>query len=244
LIVPVPAEEKVMRMSKSVRSSTVIALLALGIAACSEGPTAPGGFSPEVSGPLMAKGGKNGSSNNGSSESSGRGKDTGTRRFTIWPGLPVFEKFGDHVLLMPANVVCDPATSGYGAAFWDQPCARAKQPIQVTATWSTHSGRPVISFSPRLRFAPSQNESQWVELSLRDPRGIDPDRYYTILWFDEEARRWVDESKDDPTLKARTSQSGNLVTRRVKHFSDFALWSGNGYNILSGVGEGIGLGGW
>jgi hypothetical protein len=244
LIVPVPAEEKVMLMSKSVRSSTVVALLAFGIAACSEGPTAPGGFSPEASGPLMAKGGNSGGSNSGS-ENSGRGKDSGSRTFTIWPMLPVFERFGDHVLLMPANVVCDPATSGYGAAFWDQPCMRAKQPIRVTATWSTHNGRAVISFSPRLRFAPSQNETQWVELSLRDTKGIDPDRYYTILWFDDEARRWVDESQEDPTLKARTSQSGNLVTRRVKHFSDFALWSGfNGYNITSGVGEGLGLGGW
>jgi hypothetical protein len=236
-----------MLMSKSVRGSTVVALLAFGLAACSESPTAPAGISPEAAEPLMAQGsGNSGSSSNSGSGSGGRGRESGSRAFTIWPGLPVFEKFGDHVLQMPANVVCDPATSGYGAAFWDTRCARATQPIQVTATWTTRSGRPAISFSPHVRFVPSQNQNQWVELSLRDTKGIKPDRYYTILWFDEETRRWVDESQADPTLRARTSQSGNLITRRLKHFSEFALWSGLGsYNVTSGLGgDMVGVGGW
>jgi hypothetical protein len=195
---------------------------------------------------LMAKGGNSGSGNSGSgSESSGRGKDEGSRTFTIWPALPVFEKFGDHVLTMPANAICDPATSGYGAAYWDAPCARAWRPIQVTATWGVRGGRPVISFSPDLRFAPSNNAQQWVNLSLRDPKGFKPEMYYAILWYDAEAGRWVDESQADLTLKARTS-AGNLVTRRLKHFSDYTLWVGFGsYNVTSGLGgEVMGLGGW
>jgi hypothetical protein len=242
----IAAKEKVMLVSKSVRNNAVIALLAFGVAACGESPMAPSAISPEVAEPLMAKGGKGGGSGNSGSgsESSGRGKDAGSRTFMIWPGTAVLERFGDHVLQMPANAVCDPATSGYGAAFWDKPCARAKEPIQVTAKWSTHNGRALISFSPELRFAPSHDENHWVQLSLRDTKGIDPHRYYTILWFDDVARRWVDESQADPTLKARTTQSGNLVTRRLKHFSEFALWSGfGGYNVTSGVGD-TDLGGW
>jgi hypothetical protein len=158
--------------------------------------------------------------------------------------VPVFEKFGDHVLTMPANVVCDPATSGHGPAYWDAPCARAKGPIQVTATWSTRSGRPAISFSPDLRFAPSKSQQQWVELSLRDPKTIKPELYYTILWYDAASKRWIDESVADPTLKARVN--GTLVTRRLKHFSEYALWVGLGsYNVTSGMGgDGIDLGGW
>jgi hypothetical protein len=229
--------------NKTMRSSAVVALLVAGLAACSEGLTAPQSPMFDASEALMAKGGGGGK---GAGGSASRGKDSGSRTFTIWPGFPVFEKFGDHTLYMPPNVVCDPATSGYGAAYWDAPCARADRPIEVTAKWSTHNGRPVISFSPYLRFVPSSSQSRWVQLSLRDTRGIDPDKYYTILWYDKEAHRWVDESQTDPTLKATTSQSGNLVTRRLKHFSEYVLWSGFGaYNVISGIGEdGFDLGGW
>jgi hypothetical protein len=233
---------------KTMRSSAVVAILAAGLTACSESPTAPPSAGFDLSNPLMAKGGNgSGSSTNGGSgsQSAGRGKDAGSRTFTIWPTVPVFEKFGDHVLFIPANVVCDPATSGYGTAYWELPCQRAKQPIQVTATWTTHNGRPLISFSRDLRFAPSKSEQQWVKLWLRAPKEIGPTLNYSILWYDVEAKHWVDESLADPTLKARL-EAGNLVTRRLKHFSDWALWVGLGsYNVTSGLGGGVDVwGGW
>ena len=224
-----------MFVSKFVRSSTTFALVALGLAACGEVSTAPDpAFAARE--PLMSKGGVG----------SGRGQPIGTRTFTIWPGAPVLEKFGDHVLTMPPNVVCDPGKSGYGPSHWDEPCPVLQRPITVTATWGKQGDRPVIAFSPDLRFVPSDNEFRWVQLSLRDGQGIDPAQYYTILWYDAEARQWIDESATDPTLKARTSPIGNLVTRRLRHFSDYALWSGFGsYNVTSGMGgEGIGLGLW
>jgi hypothetical protein len=228
-----------MLVSNSVRKSTIASLLVLGLAACSEGPTSPVGISPDA-GPLMSSG------SDGNSGSSGRGQDAGSLTFTIWPGLPMGQKFGDHVLSIPANAVCDPATSGYGSAFWELPCAPLSHPIQVTATWSTRNDQPVVSFSPDLRFAPSDDESGWVKLSLKASKGIDPDLYYAILWYDSAAGRWVDESQTDPSLRARTNQSGNMVTRRLKHFSDYELWAGFGsYNVTSGTGmEMISLGGW
>ena len=214
--------------------AVVVTLVALAVSACAEGPTAPASAKFDASEALFAKGGK-GSGNSGGE--SGRGKDVGMRSFTIWPGFGVFEKFGDHTLYMPADVVCEPGKSGYGAAYWDTPCAPAKAPIEVTARWSVEGGRPVISFSPDLRFAPSKQSRDWVQLSLKDTKGIDPEQYYTILWYDKDAKQWVDESATDPTLKARTNTSGNLVTRRLKHFSDWALWSGlGGYNVTSGFG--------
>ena len=242
----ITAKEKEMFVSKSVRSSTMVAFLTLGLAACSDGLTAPqsSGFDP--GGALLAKGsGKGGSGTSGSgSGQSGRGQDEGTRTFTIYPGIPVFERFGDHILTMPANVVCDPATSGYGSAYFDAPCARSKEPIVVTATWSDRGGRPVIRFSPDLRFAPSSSEQHWVKLSLKDRRGVKPDLYYAILWYDAAASKWVDESQSDPTLQARVILDGLLVTRRLKHFSDYALWVGLGsYNVTSGLGGDI-WGGW
>ena len=219
-----------MSFLKTMRASAVFAMLAVVLAACSEGPTAPQSPTFDPSGPLLAKGG-------GTSGGSGRGLAAGSRVFTIWPGAPVFEKFGDHVLYVPANVTCDPETSDYGSALWDAPCALASAPIRVTAAWSTVNGRPTISFSPDLRFAPSKHEKDWVQLSLNASKSIDPERYYAILWFDKQAGQWVDESQSDPTLKARIYLNGNLVTRRLKHFSEYALWSGFGsYNVTSGFG--------
>jgi len=234
-----------MLVFKSLRRSSVVAVLLAGLAACSEGPTAPSSAVVDTD-PLMAKGKSGGGSSGSGSQNSGRGLESGTRTFTIWPGVPVFEKFGEHVLQMPANVVCDPARSAYGAEHWDTPCARANQPIQVTATWGERNGRPVIAFSPDLRFAPSSDESKWVNLSLRASKTLKPDLYYTILWYDPVAKRWVDESETDPTLKAHPSNVGNFVTRRLKHFSGYALWAGFGsYNVTSGYGGDIyGIGGW
>jgi hypothetical protein len=230
-----------MLVSNALRKSTIASLLALGLAACSEGPTSPVGFSPEGAAPLMSSG-----SSSGSEGTSGRGQDAGSRVFTVWPGLPVFEKFGDHVVSMPANVVCDPATAGYGAAFWDLPCAPVQHAIQVTATWSTRNSKPAISFSPDLRFVPSDDESRWVNLWLKDSRGIDSELYYTILWYDAEAGQWVDESRTDALLRVRTYQSGNMVARRLKHFSEYELWAGFGsYNVTSGMDDAFGgMGGW
>jgi hypothetical protein len=222
---------------KSLHRSTIVGL-ALGLAACSESPMSPAGLSPDAAA-LMSSGSGDG---NG-----GRGQDAGSRDFTIWPGYPVYERFGDHYISIPANVVCDPATSGYGAGLWDSSCVLLNHPIQVTATWSSINGRAAISFAPDLRFAPSDDESRWVKLSLKDSKGIDPDMYYAILWHDRQSGQWVDESVADPSLRARANQSGNMVTRRLKHFSDWELWSGfSSYNVTSGMGEEeiVGLGGW
>jgi hypothetical protein len=242
----ITAKEKGMFVSKWVRSSTIIAFLTLGLAACSDGLTAPTspGLAPDEA--LMAKGsGKGGSGSNGSGGGqSGRGQVEGKRTFTIYPAIPVFEKLGDHILTMPANVVCDPAKSEYGAAYFDTPCARLRQPLEVTAKWGIVNGRPVISFSPDLRFAPSKQEQDWVKLTLHDTKTTKPELHYTILWFDQQAKKWVDESQADPTLKATVSPVGNFVTRRLKHFSDYYLWVGLGsYNVTSGMG-GEFWGGW
>ena len=213
-----------MVVTKLVRTGTVLTLLAVGLAACGEVATAPSGLSPHA-GPLMVSG-----SSNPTSES-------GSRKFVIRPGSPLDERLGDHFLKLPADVVCDPATSGYGSALWDAPCASIAEPIEITATWGTVGGRPVISFSPDLRFVPSADQSRWVELTLKDTKGVDEDLYYAILWYDPSANAWVDESLTDPTLKARANKSGNMVTRRLKHFSDYLLDSRfAGYNLTSGFG--------
>jgi hypothetical protein len=93
---------------------------------------------------------------------------------------------------------------------------------------------------------PSDDASRWVQLWLKDSKGIDESLYYAILWHDTASGQWVDESKTDASLSARTHQSGNLVARRLKHFSDYFLWVGLGsYNVTSGLGGDVfGAFGW
>ena len=209
---------------KAMRSRTLITLLTLGVAACSDIPVAPTGpgLSPDAD-VLMSKG-------------SG-GDEGGVRTFVVNPGERVSERFGNHKLTIPADAVCDPETSGYGADLWDQPCEPIRQPIEVTATWSTVNGNPAISFSPDLRFVPSDDPSRWVQLSLKHTKGVDEQLYYSILWRDQKSGQWVDESAQDLTARARPTKSSNKVARRLKHFSDYYLWVGLGsYNVTSGLG--------
>ena len=229
-----------MVVTKQVRSSTrysaLVGVLVLGLAACSEHPTQPAASAKPASSSGFAQPKALMSSADGSG-TTGWGQDGGSRTFTVWPGDVVSLHFGDHSLKLPANVICDPETSGYGPDFWDQPCNVIDHPIDITATWSVVNGEPVISFSPDLRFVPSSDESRWVKLTLKDTKDIDLSKYYTVLWFNTATGAWVDEAANDVTLRAQPNQNGKSVTRRLKHFSDWELWSDFGsYNVTSGLG--------
>src|SRR5437773_8305347 len=42
--------------------------------------------------------------------------------FRYDPEQSLLQRLGNHVLVIPAGGVCDPATSGYGSEAWDAPC--------------------------------------------------------------------------------------------------------------------------
>jgi hypothetical protein len=228
------AKEKVMLVSKSVRHSAIIAVLSIGVAGCSDSLTAPVAISPEPAEPLFAKGG------------SGKNGKVSSRTFTIRPGRAVKENFGEHHLTMPPNAICDPATSGYGVSYWNLPCNPVDREIEVTAYWTEYKGDPVIRFKPDLRFVPAgDDQSRWVVLSVKHTKGIDPDKYYTLLWRDPATNEWIDESVEDASQKTDAKKNLRRVSRRLKHFSDYYLWFGFGsYNVTSGMGDFLGLGGW
>jgi hypothetical protein len=227
----ITTKENGMFVSKWVRSSTIVALLTLGATACADSVTAPRGISAEDAGPSLAKG-------------SGKRGNVRSRTFTIRPGHSVEEKFDEHTLTMPANAVCDPATSGYGVAFWDAPCTPARERIEVTAYWTEHNGHQVIRFQPDLRFVPSANPQRWVVLSVKHTKSIEAAHYFTILWRNPETGEWVDEALQDASQAADAKKNLRRVSRRLKHFSDYALWVGLGsYNVTSGLGGDI-WGGW
>jgi hypothetical protein len=233
--------------SKLVRSSTMIAVLLFGVAACSDSPSAPAPVSSRISpsdidAPLMAYAG-NADSDDDSDDVGGNVK-YGSRKFKIRPGRAILKKVGEHALYIPANAVCDPATSGYGRAFWELPCQPIRREIEVTAEWAVYKGEAAIRFKPDLRFVPSNDRSRWVILATKHNKNIDPIAYYTLLWQDPETGKWIDEAETDPTVRAQVDRRGKLVTRRLKHFSAYWLWFGLGsYNVTSGMGGDI-WGGW
>ena len=232
-----------MRLLTSVRGRTLATLLVFGLAACGESSTAPMPVSSQISAaaveePLMAYA-RDADSDSDSDSDGGSSGDVkyGSRKFTIKPGKAVLKKLGEHTLYIPANVVCDPATSGYGRSFWDQSCQPIRRRIEVTARWATVNGQAAIRLQPDLRFVPSTDRSRWVILSAKHSKSIDPAAYYTLLWRDPATNQWFDEAASDPTVRAQVDKRGKTVSRRLKHFSDYWLWFGFGsYNVTSGMG--------
>ena len=185
-----------------------LALLAFALAACSDAATAPrhaAPLAPRVS-PTAA------------SAMTGVATDTSVARVTVGQYSSVTMTVNSHKIVIPAGAVCDPATSGYGPAYWNSPCALAKSVTITAKSWRLPDGRPHVEFSPDLRFAPGKT----VTIYLMD-RAMAADPTSVILYCD--AFTCVDESIDDASLVTKRDPNGGYVYRRIKHFS--------GYNIAA-----------
>jgi hypothetical protein len=144
--------------------------------------------------------------------------------FTVDPAVGGAWTIRDNVIVFPAGSICDPARSSYGAEHWDEPCPPLAAPITIhVAAHIGADGHWVVDFTPALRFLPSDDPSRWVMLYMKDA-DHDPssDGVPPILWLAPNGS-WVDESLGDPTLVTRVAKSGNIVYRRVEHFSGYMV---------------------
>lgn len=188
-----------------------ITLMGLIVAACSDRPST---LAPEAAGasrPSLAP---------------VAGTATGFT-FTVDPTKTgTFVYTGDHRIVFPAYSICDPATSSYGSAEWDAPCAPLTEPITVVADTMSVNGHPYIRFSPELRFVPSADPKRWVMLYMKDRAASDPlvGPSLQILWVSRDGSL-VDETLSDPTLATRVEGSSSIVYRRLKHFSGYMVAS-------------------
>ena len=215
-----------MHVSTLVRWGAVLSIAGLALTACSDNPSAPSAqpkrFSSNAAQEawLLANGGP---------ERAGRGKpdktnDVQTRQFVVDPSQATTIRAGDHWVTFPAYSICNPATSGYGEDLWDAPCEELREPIVITATWSSKYGHAHIDFQPALRFVPTNDPSQFVRLGMRDFEDFDPSVRYPILWQRPSDGKWVDESVADPSLSTFREESGHdRVSRRLKHFSGYMI---------------------
>lgn len=141
-------------------------------------------------------------------------------RFTVGREGGVFE-VGAHALVFPADVICDPATSGYGPAYWSAPCTTLATPIEITAKLAEVNGRAQVTFSPDLRFAPSSDPERGVWLFLRG--STLPSSNARIVWQPTGSSSTVDEGAVDSSLRTYLVADWALAYRRVGHFSGYVV---------------------
>ncbi len=160
------------------------------------------------------------------------GWDTIRFNIVIDPSRQTYYNLGaGNGITFPAGSLCDPNKSSYGVGEWDKPCTLASQALTVNAkAWLDGYGHPHIDFNPAVRFVPSSNPMNWVMLSFTD---------YAASWLGSSAIGYCkdasdnnckDESKDDPTMVTVKDPITGHLTRRIKHFS--------GYNVFSGRDDG------
>lgn len=218
-----------MTVSTAVRKGVALALITSALAACTDisAPASPSAsFAAPDAGPAFAR--SSNASNRGSVSSGSVivDEEAGTATLTIDPNVSRTYSFGPHSVYFPARSICDPATSGYGDDLFDAPCRPLRKKIVVSVRWNPRNGHAAVIFQPQLRFVPSRDPSQWVWLTLHDNQPISDLSAYQILWFSEKTQTWIDESKTDRTLRARTDCRSNTVYRRIKHFSGYMINAG------------------
>jgi hypothetical protein len=149
----------------------------------------------------------------------------GNADFTVGPNGGVF-KIGNHAVYFPAKSICDPATSSYGQAAWDQSCTALRGSLRIHAVSRTVNGTPAVDFSPSLRFVPSSNPARWVWLYMSVPGASSTDALskHNILYAPVMGGTAYDETITDPTL--RTYVGNGVALRRIKHFSGYTIGMG------------------
>jgi hypothetical protein len=141
---------------------------------------------------------------------------------------------GGQVVSIPAGAICDPATSGYGPTYWDQPCDPLVGSVEITATVFTNSfGQPYVDFQPAMRFSPDQQ----VMVFMRDGT-TDPSKLTGMMYCNADLV-CVDESLADPSLKPFRVTRSHIIGRRVKHFSGYNVnWEGDCPGTATPIGDG------
>jgi hypothetical protein len=143
----------------------------------------------------------------------------GVDRFRYTPSTGVTKRIGDHMIVMPAGSVSDPATTGYGPSYWDAPCTALNHSVVFTATtFADAGGHPYVTFSPDVRFSPSAD----VHLYLKDAkRNVAQD--LSIEWCPTGALVCIDEAKNDPSLETQRIGRSSILGRRLKHVSGYMI---------------------
>jgi hypothetical protein len=146
------------------------------------------------------------------------GTGDSTYTFTIDPTQPQSLSFGASHLDIPANAVCELATSSYGVQYWNDGCTPETAPFTITAVVrDAATDHPSVEFQPAMRFDPLTNVGLY--LYVTDQVTLDNSR---IIKYCNESG-CVDESVNDPDLTSNVDVVNRVVFRRIKHFSGYVV---------------------
>jgi len=191
-------------LSSPISAKTLLAVVGFGLlGACADSANAP---SPAIT----AK-----------NRPAGYDNLVGASTFIWSPTSGATKRFGDHVIVIPAGAVCDPATSTYGVGHWDEDCDPATSSIVITAlTYTDAGGHPYVDFQPALRFVPTSEVYLYLRDGIRDGRNTVEIAYCATTTC-------ADESLTDPSLATQRVGKTRTLYRRLKHFSGYAVSNAN-----------------
>jgi hypothetical protein len=157
------------------------------------------------------------------------GTDTLMGKWRIPVSQASVQRLGYHMVTFPAYAICNPETSSYGVAHWDEPCEASRNPVNLTVrAWMDDNHELQLSFKPDIRFVPSNDPTRWVMLYMKDRQvtAATPVNGVNILWLPKVNGPPVDEAASDPTLATQASPVSGYAWRRIKHFSGYTVAAG------------------
>ena len=138
--------------------------------------------------------------------------------FTVTPAGGVFF-MGSNAVVFPANSICDPSSSSYGAGTWDDTCTPLSTPLTIHATVRSANGATWVDFSPSIRFVPSELSRQWVYMYMASANAI--------LFAPTLGAQGVDDAAGDATVRTYfDGHNAGYTLRRIKHFTGYMTSSG------------------
>ena len=146
------------------------------------------------------------------------GVSDGTYSFTVDPSQAQALSFGASHLDIPANAICDLATSSYGLGTWNDACTPQSKPMILTAVVkNAATDHPSVEFQPALRFSPASNVNLY--LYVTDQATLDATKVMKYCT----ASSCVDEALADSDLRSNVDVGNKVVFRRIKHFSGYVV---------------------
>jgi hypothetical protein len=142
----------------------------------------------------------------------------GSYSFTIDPSQAQSLSLGASHLDIPANAICDLATSSYGVGTWNDACTPQSEPVTITAVvLNAATDHPSVEFQPALRFDPRANVNLY--LYVTDQATLDATK---VMKYCNESG-CVDEAIADADLHSNVDVENKVVFRRIKHFSGYVV---------------------
>jgi hypothetical protein len=160
----------------------------------------------------------------------------GVYTVTFNPAVDQRLALGPNRLEIPANGVCELATSGYGAEYWNQSCAPETNPVTLVITVkNASSSNPSIDFQPAMRFNPKTNVALYFyvpKVSKQDAKNWVITYCPTLSHYGRGGSKCVNEAQKDHDLDTYIDYKANVLFRRIKHFSAYQVdASANGYLV-------------